>query len=298
MLDPRREKLLKDKLGDLLTWTKPVIVETVGPYDPTAFDEYDAYRQRVIADCAAKLEAYTEDQVLILLGETRDEDEEALVEWRRFADDRIRKCVKESLPWYAGGFGHPDHGADFTYWSKMASFTIHELLCLSVGVEPDSFDSSTVARFSRFQKSALDAFWPAMAFLARRREQLVRQFSGGDDDRRVSPKQFLAWIEKTGFETHPAFLDPLQGIHVGDVRPASGPAEPTRQDPREVDTIAQLFTAMAIKRYRYDPRAERSEVPRKISDLAASMGMTVTPETVRKYLKKGAELIPSDWEPE
>ena len=62
--------------------------------------------------------------------------------------------------------------------------------------------------------------------------------------------------------------------------------------------ITQFFTAMAIDKYRDDSRAERSEVPKKIADMADSMGMTVTPETVRKYLEKDALLTPSDRERE
>lgn len=46
--DPQRQRLLEKKFGDLLTWKKPALVRTIGPFDPTAFDPFDAQR----ADCA------------------------------------------------------------------------------------------------------------------------------------------------------------------------------------------------------------------------------------------------------
>lgn len=298
MMDPRREKLLKAKLGDLLNWRKPEIVETVGPYDPTAFDDHDADVRLIVTECVAALEKMTDEKIDLLL-EKPDEFNAARFEWSAVMNERIRILNRRpQLPWYAGGFGHPEHAADFEHWSKMASFRVHEILCLSVGVEPGHIHEEIIAKISTLPSGELDKKWPAIQFLVRRRVQLVRRFPPAPGDRRISPLAFLKWADQVHLDVHPELLRLLRRYHVEEASEPAASAAPPRQDAREVDTIAQLFTAMAIKRYRYDPRQTRSEVPRKIVDMAASMGITISDDTVRKYLKKGAQLIPEDWKPE
>ena len=298
MMDPKREKLLKAKLGDLLAWKKPQIVETVGPYDPTVFDGYDALLQRVIAECTKALAGYTEAEIEILAGKP-DEVHQVRFRWSALMIDEIRRLNRNRPPpWYAGGFGHPGYAADFEQWSKMASFTIHELLCLSVGVDPGSFSGKSIAETAALPKLKFDGLWPALQLLVRRREQLMRQFSPGEHERRVRPEPFIFWAEKVAFDVHPEFLRLLRRYHVEEAIEPPATVAPSRQDPREVDTIAQLFTAMAIDQLGYDPKAVRSPIPKEIAEIAASMGLEVSDGTVRKYLKLGASFIPKDWKAE
>lgn len=70
-----------------------------------------------------------------------------------------------------------------------------------------------------------------------------------------------------------------------------------KPDRREIDSVAQLFTAMAIDYLGYRPSDARSSIPKEIAELAASMGMTISDDTVRKYLKLGAKFIDPAWEP-
>jgi hypothetical protein len=76
------------------------------------------------------------------------------------------------------------------------------------------------------------------------------------------------------------------------VAPPTTPAEP---DKREIDKIAQLFTAIAIDAYGFRPDQKRSPIPKEITDIAARLGLSVTADTVRKYLKRGASFLPPDW---
>ncbi|MFN3262124.1 MAG: hypothetical protein ACE37J_16350 [Pikeienuella sp.] len=297
MMDPRREKLLKAKLGALWTWSRPEIVETVGPYNLEMHNAYAVFREAMIKECAEKLLSYDDHQISVLLGEVEDDTDDLLDDWRRFREDKIRNGVRHMPPWHASGFGHPDHAADFEHWSKMAIFTIHELLCLSVGVEPGSLDSSELAKLAAAPRERHGDYWPTLNFLIRRREQLVRQFCFRSTDCRVTPKSFLAWVDKVAFDAHPELLRLLRRYHVEEAREPAASAAPPRQDPREVDTIAQLFTAMAIDHLGYDPQQDRSPILKEITDLAASMGMQVSTETVRKYLRRGAAFIPEDWSP-
>ena len=69
-----------------------------------------------------------------------------------------------------------------------------------------------------------------------------------------------------------------------------------RPDKREVDKIAQILTAIAISELGYRPGAKRSPIPKEIADSAANMGLEISDDTIRKYLKIGASFLPDDWE--
>ena len=61
--------------------------------------------------------------------------------------------------------------------------------------------------------------------------------------------------------------------------------------------IAQLFTAMAIDQLGYNPRDSRGPIPKEIAEIIAEMGLAVSDDTVRKYLRIGSRQIPSEWKP-
>ena len=75
------------------------------------------------------------------------------------------------------------------------------------------------------------------------------------------------------------------------------PAPILRHDKREFDMIARLFTAMAIREYGYRPDQAKSPIPKEIVDTFAALGLEVSTDTVRKYLKIGTGLLPKGWVP-
>ncbi|OOG53007.1 hypothetical protein [Polaromonas sp. C04] len=60
---------------------------------------------------------------------------------------------------------------------------------------------------------------------------------------------------------------------------------------RERDTLLRLLIGMAVKGYSHDPAAAKSNAPKEIADDLASLGMSVSDDTVRKYLKQAAETV-------
>jgi hypothetical protein len=61
---------------------------------------------------------------------------------------------------------------------------------------------------------------------------------------------------------------------------------------RERDSLLKLVIGMAIVGYGYDPAAKRSEQPQAIADDLAIRGLMIDVDTVRKWLKASAELLP------
>jgi hypothetical protein len=293
-----RQRLLLGKLGDLMGWEIPAFLSTIGPNDPTAFEEFNAKRLKIIRECLERLESYSVVELQVILtgpeeaGGTR-------AAWRQFLRDEIDRLSRKTPPWYASGFGHPRYVADFEYWAKMPRFSIREITCLSVGIDPQAFlereftdlsraSSAGTGRTGRTGDGAI--LWPSIQFLLRRKEQLMRRFDPQSHGWNASPRDFLVWVVQVDFETHPEFLRLLRLYH----DPGSVPAT-TPPDKREIDKIALLFTAMAIETYGYDPDDPRSPVTKDIGDLAASLGLAVSDDTIRKYLRIGAAFLPDGW---
>lgn len=293
-LDPDRLRLLKARLGSLFDWKRPAIIESVGPFMPEMFERFENELQEIVAKCCAQLNRYTDEQVTNIL--TLPTDGAVYTRsWASFLINDVRYLEKRIPEWHSGGFGHPDHVADFDYWAKMPGFSIEELTCLSIGIEPDNFPKKT---FLDLGKSDPKVYGLAIQFLLRRYEQLKRQFELYSYKVRADPKDFLIWVDRVGFKTHPEFYRQLRQYHdVADVvsSNAKGKGEPMQ---REIDKIAQLITAMAIDDYGYRPSQLKSSTPKDICDLAAEMGLQISTDTILKYLKIGASFIPDDWKPD
>jgi hypothetical protein len=293
--DPQRQQLLKAKLIALLTWQKPELVRTVGPFDPAAFDPFDAERMQLATECVEKLSSYTDQQIarivevvgshrMRFVPEPRDSRTDVGQEWQNLLVAEIAGLIRRIPPWHLGGFGHPDHVADFDYWTKMSSFNLAELTCLTVGIDPAEFNLKKLHDLSTSKDR--HQFSRALEYLVRRYELLLREFGSFSAADLVEPEDFIAWSDQVAFEVHPDFLGPLRRLHSG-VTP--DPAAPTKkQDRREVDSIAQLFTVMAIDYLGYNPKQARSPATKEITELAASMGMSISEDTVLKYLRIGA----------
>lgn len=65
----------------------------------------------------------------------------------------------------------------------------------------------------------------------------------------------------------------------------------------ERNTLLKLVIGMAVKCYVYDPKASRSTTPKEIADDLAGLGITITDDTVRKYLKEAAQAFLPEGKP-
>jgi hypothetical protein len=61
---------------------------------------------------------------------------------------------------------------------------------------------------------------------------------------------------------------------------------------RARDSLLKLVIGMAVVAYVYDPKAARSDKPTEIADDLACAGVPLDVDTVRKWLRKAADLLP------
>ncbi len=297
-LEDRREGLLTNKFGWLVNWRVPEVVQTIGPFDRTAFDDFEGKRVLLIENVRAKLLEYSDQQIEILSSHSLADPEKLKDSWRKLFSSEIDRLRGDVPPWYAGGFGHPDRVADFDYWAKMPSFTVEEMTCLSVGIAPKDLPMEVRDNLRPDRINSLKA---AAHFLALRYKLLSRTFDPQDYKTSIKPKSFLTWAEQVDFAVHPEFLFLLQKYHAeqsaDSAQNGAHSNSKAAPDKREIDKIAQLFTALAIDFLGYVPKQARSPIPKEITEIAGGMGLEVSTDTVLKYLRHGASFIPEGWEP-
>lgn len=290
-MDDLRQRLLEQKLGDLLDWQKPQVIQTIGPYDPSVFDNFEALLAEAVNLLRERLEGYTDAEIGILVDKESEDLDGLRKDWMSILGDATEKRLRNPPPWYADGLGHPDYRADFEYWSKMPNFSIFEIVCLSVGIAPEKYGEKKLSDLSK-RRDRLK-LWPSLKFLLQRYDLVFRTFGA-----HVNSVRFLIWAEQVDLEMPTEFGQRLRNYHHPPYPTKQDNSAPSEPDKRQIDKVAQLFTAMAIDAYGYAPNELRSPIPKEITDMAASMGLQVSTDTVRKYLKIGASFIPEDWQPE
>ena len=213
-------------------------------------------------------------------------------------------------------FNRPYAKADFGHWSKAAFWTLDEAVALSFGKAPERVTWEAIKPLVDVSPFAYQ-YW-------RRRDLALRAAASKQLSERTGPGFFLAWAKRTDlavpseleaaitargiqiteWKTHDLSkeqseqIDPLrsrddklQAQHA-----AAAPAPHDRPEKplatRERDSLLKLVIGMAVGGYRYDATALRSERPTEIANDLASAGVPLDVDTVRKWLKEAADLLP------
>ena len=213
-------------------------------------------------------------------------------------------------------FNRPYAKADFGHWSKAAYWTLDEAVALSFGKAPERVTWEAIKPLVDVSPFAYQ-YW-------RRRDLALRAAASKQLSERTGPGFFLAWAKRTDlavpseleaaitargiqiaeWKTHDLSkeqseqIDPLrsrddklQAQHA-----AAAPAPQDRPEKplatRERDSLLKLVIGMAVGGYSYDATALRSERPAEIANDLASAGVPLDVDTVRKWLKEAADLLP------
>jgi len=67
---------------------------------------------------------------------------------------------------------------------------------------------------------------------------------------------------------------------------------PTKESPRVIENLQKALIAVAMDCYGYDPAAKGNTAVTDIQKALDKIGLTLSENTIRDYLKKGAQLIP------
>ncbi len=199
--------------------------------------------------------------------------------------------------------------ANFVYWAKMASWTLWEGATLLVGINPQvGDDESDLSR--KVNREAVTLFQGVYG-LARRACEANEIYTRG-----TTPQEWLGWAKSrdlsipTSLEAEVTRRRPPEPEVVTDnrdkqiadlkakvaelakeltaLRTAAGQA----LGARERDSMLKLVIGMAVAGYRFDPKANRGDSVKDITNDVAKVGLPLSDDTIRKYLREASELLP------
>lgn len=204
-----RQTILEKKFGSLLTWEKPEIEKTVGPFNQSIFDDFETQRLKLISETERALSEFSNDDIFLLFEKDLDDPDSKREAWANFLKEHILQLHRRKPSWIEGGFGHPDYRADFDYWGKMEEYTLHEALMLSVGIEPAHYSEERLSEAIKTSKRSTLIL--PVDYLVKRHEQFDRKWPNGSYGRpRVGPKFLLDWFTEVSLDIHVSFIDALR----------------------------------------------------------------------------------------
>lgn len=105
-----------------------------------------------------------------------------------------------------------------------------------------------------------------------------------DESRPYAPRTYIPAYELPSDGVLVVRTTALQALSASLLAPVEKPVSTT-----ERNTLLKLVIGMAVEGYKYDPKASKSTTPKEIADDLAGLGITITDDTVRKYLKEAAQ---------
>jgi hypothetical protein len=116
----------------------------------------------------------------------------------------------------------------------------------------------------------------------------------GQLDHEPTPAAFIKWARSMRVEFHPDWWSAIKDNPVPAEPEVKAPAPAPELAVREQESLLKMVIGMAIGGYSWNPRAARNSATTDIADDLARAGVPLDADTVRKWLKKGAELLPGE----
>jgi hypothetical protein len=207
-------------------------------------------------------------------------------DWHRAADRAGSRAVRS---------GAPQSGTDrnraglIAAWARAPYWSPEESAVLAYDLDPKEAIQHSVTGYDgpsiRSSEKAGQLFK-----LARRAIEI------GDLDAQPSPIAFIRWARSIGIEFHSDWWDAVVDEKVPSNDQAEVPLPAATPDlqlgTKERETLLKMVAGMAIAGYRWDPKALRSDATAEIAADLRKLGAPLDADTIRKWLKRGVELVP------
>ena len=173
-------------------------------------------------------------------------------------------------------------------WARSSYWSLEEGAVLAYDLDPNEAIMRSVPGYDGPRLRA-----PADA------RQLVnlaqRAIEVGALEERAAPIAFMKWARSMGVEFHPDWWAAVAGEEAlaKDEAEAPPPAAPVLDlKTKEQETLLKMVAAMAMAYYGWDRDALRNTATGEIADDLEKVGVSLDPDTIRKWLRTAAELIP------
>ena len=187
---------------------------------------------------------------------------------------------------------YPEEAADYKMWGLRDSFESKELMWLSLGFEPTENLSDSLTEF-RNGSGKLDPFIGKEAL--KRLEIINRSRTLAAYGRySVDGRKALDWLNSIDLDVPSGFRLMLETSHerlTGEAVSGQGKSEIEtgnfQMDPRALRSLSKLIAAIAIEEYGWNPADKRSPIPGELESICDRQGLSVSRETILKYLRMG-----------
>ncbi|MCG5234205.1 hypothetical protein [Xanthobacter oligotrophicus] len=258
-----------------------------------------------------------EDGTVQLSNERAEQYQALMVELEGLPDDELQRRHNEAHQEYMEAlrvaeearwpFNHPSTKADHTYWAQMPLWSIREAVALSLDRDPVALDKYNMESYTVNSSFA--------AKFMRQYNLIARTTTAAEISFPIHPVDFVEWGQSRGIELSDAMVTavltryPLEDwkdafaeeVELHDATRAeldrlkveierTGPDGGLAQ--RERSSCLKLIIGMAVKKYRYDPKAARNSAVTNIANDLNELGIGIDVDTVRKWLKEAAEELP------
>jgi hypothetical protein len=245
-------------------------------------------------------------------------------EKQREYEQLVAKAEKEERERF---FNQPHAAANFDHWSKMAHWTLDEAVALSYGKAPEVVNWESVSKYLQLSPFAVHyrgrreiairaASWkqlydpvlptiflawakrleievpPALVEAVAKRDRIADWKSMYDELKAAHEEREKVW--RDALDAGERLVTLLQSrVAELEAQQANEPAEKPLGT-RERDTLLKIVIGMALEGYKYDPKSSRSTISQEIADDLTKQGIPLDVDTVRKWLKQAAELLPGE----
>lgn len=203
--------------------------------------------------------------------------------------------------------------ATYDQWSRAAYWRMEEAAALLIARDPASINP----KIARNDTPGSDTLKSYLAVF----DLINRAFTARQIDFNHGPGGYLAWAQRNRISVpaelgaavreHGHQVDDWKGIcdrqaalivelqakleafeDGKDRRSAAKEAAPLGA--RERDSLLKLIIGMAVDGYGYVPSATRSPISTELSSALERLGLSLDPDTIRKYLNEAKDLLPPE----
>ncbi|WP_417514812.1 hypothetical protein [Minwuia sp.] len=215
-------------------------------------------------------------------------------------DPAIRKTLGRSNDWIV------ERDRLISLWARASSWTLEEGIALAYNEDP--------AKAIRTIDSALGETALVVPDPGDHHLQLAKRARwDGQLSMPITPMKFMSWAENVGLKFDSAWrmaaipdgsvVEPISPKEIALTGVGEGTLSQQNSEHLHDDddinakakaSLLRLVIGMAVGGYSYNPADTRSDVTKEISDDLDRVGVSLKRDTILKWLRQGAELLPQD----
>ena len=202
---------------------------------------------------------------------------------------------------------------NYVKWCQMALWTVEEAIALSLGLDPASLPSQDNLEKARYEERR--------EIVNRANDAGLLSIDGHMGMARIQPDRFLSWAKSRRIDVPRKLLETVKayGGRISywpaeirrlnkelDALKVKNETSPDRKAKKveaaddkplneaERRVVRTIIIAMAVSRYKFDPKAVRNSTAREIVSDVATLGIKRAPDenTVRNWLSQSSKLLP------